>query len=102
MTATRRDSQRGIALIIVLLVVALLTILIVEFTYSVQVESHIARNSLSALQASYLARSGINILAGALTMDNSPRVDPDEQDIASWGSFALKGCSPLPSLELPT
>ncbi len=35
-------------------------------------------------------------------MDNSPRVDPDEQDIGTWGSFALKGCSPLPSLELPT
>lgn len=104
MTTRRRDTrpaERGIALVMAILVVTLLAILVVEFTYSTQVESHMARNSLGALQAGYLARSGINILAGALTDDNSPRVDPDEEDLQGWGSFAGYGCSPLPSLELP-
>lgn len=103
MTPPRHQrGQRGIALIITLLVVTLLSILVVEFTYSVQVESHISRNSLNALQAAYLARSGINILAGALMVDNSPNVDPDEEDKQDgWGAFAAQDCSPLPALELP-
>jgi len=98
-----RSPERGVALVVTLVVVALLTVLVMEFTYSVQVESRIARNSLNALQATYLARSGINILAGALLVDNSPDVDPDETDRQEgWGSFLIEdGCSPLPALELP-
>ena len=107
----QRRGERGIALVITLLVVALLTILVVEFTYSVQVESHMSRNSLSALQATYLARSGINIMAGALMQDNSPRADPDDEDPdEGWISFivhdaasgdpagAPQTCSTLPAL----
>ncbi|GIW39546.1 MAG: hypothetical protein KatS3mg076_0123 [Candidatus Binatia bacterium] len=89
------------ALVATLLVVTLLTILVVEFTYSIQVESQLARNSLSSLQASYLARSGINILAGALVVDETPTEDPSLEDLEGWGSFVLRGCSPLPALELP-
>ena len=85
-----RDGERGIALIMVLLVVTLLTILVMEFTYTVEVESHISRNSLNALQATYLARSGINILAGALIEDDDPTVDPGEDD--KWRYFALGPC----------
>lgn len=88
-----RKNERGIALIIVLLVVTLLTILVVEFTYTVQVESHISRNSLNSLQATYLARSGINIAAAALLMDED---DPANVDPAAegdgWRSFIDQGC----------
>lgn len=95
----RPGGERGVALIIVLLVVTLLTILVVEFTYTVQVESHISRNSLNSLQATYLARSGINILAGALVMDEDDpaNVDPAAED--GWLGFVNKGCVPLTELD---
>ena len=53
-------NERGIALVITLLVVALLTITVVEFTYSVEVDYHMTRNALDGVQAGLLARSGIN------------------------------------------
>lgn len=55
----RRKQNSGIALLITLLVVTLLTIIVVEFTYSTNVEAHLTRNSLSAMQARYLARAGL-------------------------------------------
>jgi general secretion pathway protein K len=85
-----RRGERGLALVMVLLVVTLLTILVLEFTYTVRVESHISRNSLNSLQATYLARSGINILAGALKDDDTPNVDPHGDD--GWGYFAQGIC----------
>jgi general secretion pathway protein K len=68
-------NERGIALIIVLVVVALLTITVTEFTYSVQLDQHRLRNSIHALQASLLARSGINLAEGFLMQDDEPRFD---------------------------
>jgi type II secretory pathway component PulK len=69
------NNQRGIALVITLLVVALLTITVIEFTYSVQVDEHMAHNALSGLQASLLARSGINLGEAFLLHDNDQAVD---------------------------
>jgi type II secretory pathway component PulK len=69
------SNQRGIALVITLLVIALLTITVIEFTYSVQVDQHMAHNALSGLQASLLARSGINLGEAFLLHDNDPAVD---------------------------
>jgi type II secretory pathway component PulK len=67
-------NDRGIALVITLLVVALLTITVIEFTYSVEIDQHMARNALSGLQASLLARSGIN-LGEAFLLHDTP--DPN-------------------------
>lgn len=89
----REKNERGVALIMVLLVVTLLTILVIEFTYTIQVESHISRNSLNSLQATFLARSGINIMAGALIKDSDRTVDPGEED--EWRFFALGPCQNL-------
>ena len=63
------SNQRGIALIITLLIVALLTITVVEFFYSVEIDSRMARNALNGLQASLLARSGIAIGESFLLRD---------------------------------
>jgi general secretion pathway protein K len=76
-------NERGIALIITLLVVALLTIIVVEFTYSVQVDAHMTRNALNALQASLLARSGINLGEAALLHDDDDQMDAYTED---WGN----------------
>jgi general secretion pathway protein K len=79
-------NERGIALIITLLVVALLTIIVVEFTYSAEVDAHMARNALNALQASMLARSGVNLGEAFLLHDDDPLVDSYLED---WGNVDL-------------
>src|SRR5262249_27259495 len=68
-------NERGIALLIVLIVVALLTITVTEFTYSVQIDQHRTRNAIHALQAQLLARSGINLAEGFLMLDDEPSYD---------------------------
>jgi type II secretory pathway component PulK len=79
-------NERGIALVITLLVVALLTITVVEFTYSVEVDQHMTRNALSSLQASLLARSGVNLGEAFLLRDDDPQVDAYTED---WGQPEL-------------
>lgn len=64
-----RKSQRGIALILTLLITAILVTLIVEMNYSTQVDVRIAGNLRNDLQASYLAKSGINIAISYLKYD---------------------------------
>jgi type II secretory pathway component PulK len=79
-------NERGIAVVITLLVVALLTIIVVEFTYSAEVDAHMARNALNALQASMLARSGVNLGEAFLLHDDDPQVDSYLED---WGNVDL-------------
>ncbi len=68
-------NQRGVALIIVLTIVALLTITVIEFTHSVQIDQHRTRNAVHSLQAQLLARSGLNLAEGFLMMDDEPQYD---------------------------
>ncbi len=63
------SRQKGVALVTTLLAVTLLTIAVVEFAYSSQVDYHLAHNALRALQANYLARSGVNLAILVLKKD---------------------------------
>lgn len=47
----------------------LLTIVVIEFTYSTEVDAHLTRHARSALQASYLARGGVALAELALEVD---------------------------------
>lgn len=78
MTPLRND--RGVALVMVLLVVTLLSIVIIEFAYTTLVYSHLARNSVNGLQASLLARSGLNLGEAILITDADPQVDSFLED----------------------
>jgi len=73
-------NERGIALIITLLVVALLAITVVEFSYSVEIDQRMARNALNGLQATLLARSGINMGEAFLLHDSDAQVDAFTED----------------------
>ncbi len=64
-----RKSQRGVALILTLLITAILVTLVVETNYSTQVDLRIAGNLRNDLQASYLAKSGVNIAISYLKYD---------------------------------
>ncbi|MBI3558619.1 MAG: general secretion pathway protein GspK [Deltaproteobacteria bacterium] len=54
---TKAESQRGIALFMVMGSVALLAVLIAELNYSVQISSRMSYNSLDNLKAYYLVKS---------------------------------------------
>ena len=54
-------NQRGIALLLVLSAISVLTIAIVEFVYNTQIQYRIAVNNKERLQAYYLAQSGLNL-----------------------------------------
>jgi general secretion pathway protein K len=62
-------SECGAALVTVLLAITLLMVVVVEFAYSTQIDRHLAYNALRSLQASYLARSGVNLATLALKKD---------------------------------
>jgi len=62
-------SEHGAALVTVMLAITLLTVLVVEFAYSTQIDQHLAYNAVRSLQATYLARSGINFALIALKKD---------------------------------
>jgi general secretion pathway protein K len=59
--ARRRRGERGIALIMVVIAIALLTVLGTEFAYNTRVELQMATNSRDELRAFYLAKSGIGL-----------------------------------------
>ncbi len=66
---TSRRDESGVALLIVLLVITLLTVVVVELTYSAQIETHLTFSGRNALQATYLARSGINLAEALIQFD---------------------------------
>jgi general secretion pathway protein K len=82
-------NERGVALLVVLMIVALLTITVTEFTYSVQIDAHRTRNALHALQAQLLARSGVNLAEGFLMLDDEPSYDAYSED---WWLQLLEFC----------
>lgn len=74
--------QRGVALLATMMAVALLTILIMDFTTSTTIAYRSAANQANQLRAYYLARSAVNVGLSLLADDarkaalsNTPRVD---------------------------
>lgn len=61
--------ERGAALVTVLLAITLLTVVVVEFAYSTQIDQHLAYNALRSLQTTYIAHSGVNLAMLALKND---------------------------------
>ena len=86
-----RVHERGVALVTTLLAVTLLTIAVVEFAYSSQVDYHLAYNALRSLQAASLARSGVNLAIGVLKKDGSSLSNVD-----SLGDLWARPLPPLP------
>jgi general secretion pathway protein K len=78
---SRHGNQDGIALLIVLLTTTLLTIIVVEFTQSAEVEMHFAMSARNALQAFYLARSGVNVGEALLVQDAKLNHNDSDEDI---------------------
>jgi general secretion pathway protein K len=59
-------SDSGVVLIIVLIVTAILTTLVVDLIYFTQIDSEISANTRDYIKARYIAKSGVNVVAGAM------------------------------------
>jgi type II secretory pathway component PulK len=68
----RTGNERGVALIIVLLVTALLIALIFEFAYATRISLRAAVNYRDSQRAYYLARSGVNFVGRYLVANMTP------------------------------
>jgi general secretion pathway protein K len=69
MVTRLQKSERGVALLAVLLGIALMTLIVVDFAMTSGLGFVSAANQANELRATYLARSGINVGLGLLAAD---------------------------------
>lgn len=84
-------DKRGVALLICLLIMAILTVVVLEFHYEVQVDAALEWNSLSALKAEYAARSGVAFCKASLRKDaaNDLMLPPERRTDSLVEEWAL-------------
>lgn len=83
-----RKGERGVALLMVVLVVTLLTAVIVDFSFRTRLDSQIAANVRDTALASTLARSGYEI-ALSLLMDDAEAGATEETSSENTGETAV-------------
>lgn len=59
-------SDRGVVLFTVLIATAILATLVVDLIYFTQIDSEISANTRDDIKARYIAKSGVNVVAGAM------------------------------------
>jgi len=69
----KKLGQKGIALLLVLTSIAILTVATVEFSYNTNVNSSLVHNELERLQAKYLAQSAFSFMLLELKLDKTLR-----------------------------
>ena len=89
--AFKNSESSGIALILSLLIVTLLTVSILEFNYTTRVNIGFAAARYDRLRALYLARSGVNF-AMALIAEDDNGYDSLDEDWALKGAQVPVGC----------
>jgi len=96
-------SQHGIALVIVMISIFVLTILAGGFAYSMKVETKLARNANSEIELEWLGRSGIEkarwILAEQLKISQEPYDGLDQVWAGGQGGIGTSN-SPLAQVRL--
>ncbi len=64
--ADPKTTQRGIVLVIVVITIAILSTIVIDFIYSTRVSYEISANSSSDVQARHIAKSGVRVVRGVL------------------------------------
>jgi len=99
-----RRSQRGIALIIVMISIVVLTILAAGFAYSMKVETKLARNANSEADLEWLGRAGVEyarwVLANSL-LDPTQPYDSLDQPWATGSGFLGPTNAPIAEVQNP-
>src|ERR1051325_7256598 len=95
-----RGQERGLALVMTLFVVAVVTVLVLEYHFDASVEIDLAMNYASDVQAYHLALAGVRFAQALLERDSPQDDGPDD----SWYKLGLvPACfSPQQLLELAT
>lgn len=60
------NSQSGVVLLVVLIAIAILSTIVVDLIYFTHVDAQITANYKEDIQTSYIAKSGVNVVAGIL------------------------------------
>lgn len=82
-TYPRSRRDHGVALIMVVFIVALATIIVTGVTYSTYIASRVNRNFERQVRAEYLLKSALNVARLIISSDKG-QVDPPKD---SWGLF---------------
>ena len=82
------DNDRGAVLILTLFVVALVTIIVLEYHYDAIVETELAANHANDAKAYYLAMSGLNFARAVLANDTNDYDASNEL----WHNLESFGC----------
>jgi general secretion pathway protein K len=86
-------SEQGVAMIIVLMVVTVLSVLILDLHESVRIQFYIASNLADGVKAEYLTRSGVQVAAGALLGDIQNNAEDHMHE--DWANFMEKLGMPM-------
>jgi general secretion pathway protein K len=81
MARRMRRQERGVALLLVVVAIAILAAVAAEFAYSSRVDLEIARHEREALRAEYLARSGLGM--ARLLLQFQKQLDNSMQSLTS-------------------
>ncbi|MBZ0273488.1 type II secretion system minor pseudopilin GspK [bacterium] len=92
-----RPSRAGVALLIVLMVTAILTVVILEFAESTRINLYIASNISDGMRAYYMAKSGVQVAAGSLLKDAQ---DNDEDHPHEEWANPMLGYIPISETEV--
>ncbi len=65
-----KTAQRGIVLVIVVITIAILSTIVIDFIYSTRVSYEISMNSSNDVQARHIAKSGVRVVRGVLRKKN--------------------------------
>jgi len=103
MMRTPRQSRCGIALIIVMIAITVLSILAAGFAYSMKVETKLAQNSNSETDLIWLGRAGVELARYVLAQQMAVGTEPYDALNQKWaggpGGFATSN-SVLASIQL--
>jgi len=93
-------KNRGIAVIVALIAVTVLTILAAAFAYSMKVETHLAANANNDEQMLWMGRSGVELARYVVALENKLPYDSLNQIWAGGPGAGAETNSPLMGLSL--
>lgn len=94
-----REQEKGVALLTVLVSILIMSLLTIEFQYSVAIERKLAYSDLNQLQAHYLAKSGVNF--GLLRIALFARANKEASKSGSNFALAKQFLPAIWNLALP-
>ena len=65
-TVKKRDSEKGIVLVLVIIIISILTIVVGDMIYFTHIDTEISANLKDEIRARYIAKSGIHVAAGTI------------------------------------